>query len=237
MAISFYEKGELSSGFHGFKTAAMIRGKYKQKWFTMNRPSKSIPQDFWRHYQNTRAKYYEARWAARSAACQYLDYIRTNHKSTKPLRGLGMHGLTIGIGKGNRCFTDQCYFCLNKKGKATKITISEHKTLTLAWREAVTKWGQLNGIREKDIQQKLSNPPSPDAFKALRIFLNEHEGKDIAPIALRHVYAERRQQIANQKVELPPSTKEDKLVDENELLDLRSALERELLNFRSRSAS
>ena len=58
--INFYDKGQLSSGFCGWRVVATIRGKRYQKYFSLNRPSKRIPEKLWFHYQETRARYYEA---------------------------------------------------------------------------------------------------------------------------------------------------------------------------------
>ena len=68
MAISFYEKGELTSGFHGWRVVATIRGKRYQKYFSLKRPNNRITQELWYQYQETRAKYYEARYMAMEAA-------------------------------------------------------------------------------------------------------------------------------------------------------------------------
>lgn len=45
MAINFYEKGQLSSGFCGWRVVATIRGKRYQKYFSLNRPSERIPEE------------------------------------------------------------------------------------------------------------------------------------------------------------------------------------------------
>lgn len=231
MAISFYEKGDLSSGFYGFKVAVVIRRKYHQKWLSMKLPSENIPIDLWFKYQETRAKYYEARWLARSAATQYIDFIKTNHKSTKPFRGLGFHGMTIGIGRGNRCLTDQCYFQVNKRGSATRIWITKEVTLSQAWKKAITLWGESFGIRTKDIQHKLNSQPSPDIFKHLRVHLNQNEGKDYPPSVLRHVYAEQRKEIELKKASVTATG--DSPVD---LSSFHSSLEREISRFLEKEA-
>jgi len=60
MAVNFYEKGQLSSGFCGWRVVVTIRGKRYQKYFSLNRPSERIPEELWFRYQETRARYYEA---------------------------------------------------------------------------------------------------------------------------------------------------------------------------------
>jgi len=45
MAVNFYEKGQLSSGFCGWRVVVTIRGKRYQKYFSLNRPSERIPEE------------------------------------------------------------------------------------------------------------------------------------------------------------------------------------------------
>ena len=235
MAVILYGKGELSSGFYGYRTVVAIRGAHFQKWFTLRRDP-SIPFDLWRQYQETRARYYEARWLARSAACQYIDFIRTDSPTTKPHRGLGFQGMTIGIGRGSRCLHDQCYFQINKKGNATRFWITERQTMSKAWVRAIRTWGDLYEIREKDIQGKLDHPPSPDIFKQLRMHLNEYEGKDFPPSVLHHVYAEQRRQIENLRNTSALKKAQSEIPNEvplnDELFDFYASLERDISTYK-----
>lgn len=214
MAISFYEKGELSSGFHGWRVVATVRGKRYQRYFSLKRPSPRIDESLWFRYQNLRARYYEARWMARSAAVQYLDFIHTEHPTTRPHRGVGFHGITLGIGRDSRCHTDQCYFSVNARGRSSRVWINENRTLTQAWHRAIELWGEAFDIRAKDIAEKRAAVPVPGQFKVLRKQLNEHEGADLSVDVLHHVYAEQRDELARKKVEVTakPESQDDNLL-------------------------
>jgi len=228
MAINFYEKGQLSSGFCGWRVVATIRGKRYQKYFSLNRPSKRIPEELWFRYQETRARYYEARWQARSAAVQYRDFISKNHYSTLPHRGVGFQGITLGIGRGNRCKQDQCYFSVNLRGRAAKVFITEDRPLTAAWHQAVDVWGAGFEIRPKDIAAKRKLVPAPYQFKALRKQMNENEGADFSASVLHHVYQEQREAIEKQKV----AKVVDKPATQDELLAFSANLQREIEAYR-----
>jgi hypothetical protein len=228
MAISFYEEGELSSGFHGWRVVATIRGKRYQKHFSLKRPNIRISQELWHKYQETRARYYEARYMARSAAVQYLDFIGKEHPTTRPHRGVGFHGITLGIGNGKSTSQDTCYFSVNKRGSATKFYIDEQTTLSQAWEQAVRYWGEAFDIRPKDVARKLTQVPGPDRFKLLRKQLNEREGCDYQASVLHHVYAEQRSELAKQKAQ---ETTKGKL-NEDDLLAMYANLERQVSEFR-----
>lgn len=228
MAISFYDKGELSSGFHGWRVVAAIRGKRYQKYFSLNRPNTRISPELWHKYQETRSRYYEARYMARSAAIQYLDFINKDHPTTRPYRGVGFHGVTLGIGAGRSSAHEVCYFSVNKRGAATKFYIDEQLSLSQAWEQAVTHWGQVHEIRSKDVAEKLKLTPSPAQFKALRKHLNDHEGHDFPASVLHHVYAEQRDQLEKQKVQEHTEGK----LDGDDLLAMYAHLEREVSEFR-----
>jgi hypothetical protein len=228
MAISFYEKGELSSGFHGWRVVATIRGKRYQKYFSLNRSSTHIPQELWYQYQETRARYYEARYMARSAAIQYLDFINKDHPTTRPHRGVGFHGVTLGIGTGRSTAYETCYFSVNKRGAASKFYIDESSSLSQAWERAVSHWGEIYEIRLKDVAQKLKLIPNPSQFKTLRTYMNEQEGHDFPANVLHHVYAEQRDRLGKKKA---GGNVEGKL-EQDELLIMYANLEREVLEFR-----
>ena len=228
MAISYFANGELSSGFHGWRVVVTIRGKRYQKYFSLRQPNSLVPEDLWYRYQYTRAQYYEARWMARSAAMQYLDFIQADHPTTRPYRGVGFRGITLGIGAGKSAASEFCYFSVNRRGDATKYYIDGQRTLTQAWEEAVRHWGRVYDIRPKDIEKKLVAVPSPDQFKSLRKQLNEKESCNLPPSVLHHVYAERRRDLEQAKAK---KNTEDKLTNED-LLAMYSGLEREIAEYR-----
>jgi hypothetical protein len=228
MAINFYAKGELSSGFHGWRVVATIRGKRYQKYFSLNRSNTRIPQELWHSYQETRARYYEARYMARSAAIQYLDFINKEHPATRPYRGVGFQGVTLGIGAGRSTAHELCFFSVNKRGAATKFYIDNGTRLSQAWEQAVSYWGNVYEIRPKDVAHKLTMVPSPDQFKALRKQLNDQEGHDFPASVLHHVYTEQRDQLGKQKIR--ENTQE--CFDGDELLSLYANLKQELSGYR-----
>lgn len=227
MAISFYAKGELSSGFHGWRVVVAIRGKRYQKYFSARCLNTSIPEELWHRYQETRARYYDARWMARSAAIQYLDFLNQNHPNTRPHRGVGFQGITLGIGSDKQSAKEQCYFAVNKRGRAAKFYIDEECSLTEAWERAVNHWGGMFEIRPKDIARKITEVPSPDQFKALRHHLNEQEKHDLPASVLHYVYAEKRERLEKQKAR--KNTQAD--LRQDDLLSMYAHLEKEISQF------
>ena len=227
MTISFYDKGELSSGFHGWRVVVTIRGKRYQKYFSARRPNARIPQELWNQYQETRARYYEARWVARSAALKYLNFINTNHPNTRPHRGVGFQGITLGIDEGKQSGTEQCFFSVNDRRGASKFFINEQYTLSRAWENAVSHWGEVFDVRKKDIEQRLKRIPSPEQFKALRKYMNQHEGRDLSASVLHHVFAERRADLEKQK----RNKKTDAPFSDEDLIAMQANLAREISQY------
>lgn len=168
---------------------------------------------------------------ARSAAIQYLDFITKEHPTTRPYRGVGFHGITLGMGTGRRAGQEVCYFSVNKRGSATKFYIDEKVTLSKAWEQAVFHWGDIYEIRKKDVAEKVKLIPDPGQFKALRKQLNDHEGHDLPPSVLHHVYAEQRSQLEKQKTR----KNTDGRLERDELLTMYANLEREVSEFRKQS--
>lgn len=228
MTISFFAKAELSSGFHGWRVVATIRGKRYQKYFSLKRPNSRITEDLWFRYQETRARYYDARYQARSAAIQYIDFVSKDHPATRPCRGVGFHGITLGIGAGKSTAHETCYFSVNKRRAAIKFYIDERASLSQAWEQAVAYWGEVFDVRPKDVRKKVTQVPSPDQFKALRKQLNQNEGYDYPVSVLHHVYAEQRNHLERRKA--GQSTKGE--VSQDDLLTMYANLERQVSEFR-----
>ena len=235
MAIQFYDKGELSSGFYGWRVAATIRGKRYQKYFSLRRSSDAVPEALWHRYQKTRAEYYEARWAMRAAAVKYLDFIRTEHPRVKPFRGVGFQGITLGIGTIGGNQAEQCYFQVNAPGNPMRIAITENQTLSKAWDRAVSLWGEAFDIRQKDIESKRQTPPTPEQFKQLRKHMNEEERASLGVGVLHHVYAEQRAELERQKSR--NRLNKERPVDRDDLLDVHARLEREISEFMEKSGA
>lgn len=233
MTIQFYEKGELSSGFYGWRVGVMIRGKRYQKYFSLNCPSDTMPETFWHRYQKTRAEYYEARWAMRSAAVKYLNFIRTEHPRVRPFRGVGFQGIILGIGTIGCNQTEQCYFQVNAPGNTVRLAITESQPLSKAWDRAVSLWGEAFGIRPKDIEKKRQMPPEPERFKHLRKHMNDKENAGLGVGVLHHVYAEQRAEIERRK----SRTRLNESVGQDDLLDVHASLEREISEFLERTGT
>jgi len=200
MSITNYGEGEHPAGFIGWRVVVAFGTKYYQCYLTAQVPP-GITKEFWYKYQETKARYLEASWKKRSAVYQYLNFVRTDHHLVLPGRGLGMHSLTADIRKrGHGLWT--CGFKVNiERGKIRFFEIEYGlRTFSEAWQEAVICWSDAHGVRHKDRDAKLQNPPSPDIFKALRRQMNQ-EGYDIPPSALGPVYAEQRKAIAMRKAE------------------------------------
>lgn len=230
MAIHFYEKGQLSSGFHGWQVTATLRGKRYQKYFSLIPPKSTTPAEFWYRYQETRARYYDARWSARSAALQYIDALKTNHPKTRSCRGVGFRGITMGITTGDRVDQERCYFSVNEPGRPVRFYINEDCTLSQAWCQAVDHWGHVFGIRPKDIERKRKDPVSPAAFKALRKQINGHEGGNISVEVLHDVYTEQRANIERQKAREQTQGE----VTEDDLLGWYASLKQEIAEYQNR---
>lgn len=166
---------------------------------------------------------------ARSAAIQYLDFIAKDHPATLPYRGVGFHGITLGIGSGKSATQETCYFSVNKRGSAKKFYIDEQESLSQAWEHAVKHWGEVFEIRPKDVAEKLEKVPSPDQFKSLRKHMNSYEGCDYQASVLHHVYAEQRSQLEKHKAK--KSTRGQ--LKEDDLLAMYANLERQVSEFRN----
>ncbi|MGB1478638.1 MAG: hypothetical protein ACPG9R_12705, partial [Marinobacter salsuginis] len=148
---------------------------------------------------------------------------------TRPHRGVGFCGITLGIGTARNTAREVCYFSVNKRGAATKFYIDEQSSLSQAWKWAVKHWGEVYDIRPKDVVQKLTRVPHPDRFKTLRKHMNDHEGQDFPTSVLHHVYAEQRGRLETQKVR---ETTKGRL-DEDELLAMYANLQRQVSEYRS----
>ena len=231
MAISFYEKGQLSSGFYGWRVVAIIRGRRYQKYFSLHRPTPNIPSHVWFKYQETRARYFEAKWMARSSATQYLDFINKDHPNTKPNRGVGFQGITIGIGTSPDEVNPLCFFSVNKKGKARRFYIDSNTGFSESWINAVKYWGKIYEIRPDDIEKKIKKIPSPEIFKELRKQMNKCEGHDLPPSVLHYVFSDKRMEIKNSREKhLGKYFKVD-----DEILSIKRSLEQEIESFKNSS--
>lgn len=167
--------------------------RLRRKTFGGDRP-RHITVAFWSNYQHLKAQYFEALCQKNAAAVAYLNFVRSSSPICKPGRGVGVHGITMGITEASG--QSYCYFAvLLASGVQTRIVISRKLSFSEAWQKAVNLWAEEQNVRPKDRDRVLSNSPGPEAFKLLRRQLNQ-EGYDIPPSALHHVFAEKRQQVA-----------------------------------------
>ncbi|WP_339804477.1 hypothetical protein [uncultured Marinobacter sp.] len=234
MAIQFTNEEQSPFGFSGWRVTATLRGKHYRKDFSLRPPGKDIPEALWHRYQKTRAEYYDARWAMRAAAIGYLDVIRTEHPNTQPYRGVGFRGMTLGIGPITKGGNDECYMEVAAPGRPLRVVVSQEQPLSKAWERAVNLWGEVFGIRAKDVEHKRRNPPQPEQFKRLRTHLNEHEKAGIPVSVLHHVFAEQRAEIERQKSR---RQLKERVIEQDELLDVHARLEREISEFMEKSGA
>jgi len=197
MSVTRYLPGEHPSGLSGWKVSVIINGKHHQRFFSDQSPS-TVNDEVWCDYQELRARIIDLQLMKRHAVQQYLNFIRYDDPRTKPSRRVGMKGLTADI--QNRGGQWSCGFRVGYGAEvSTKfIGISSESTFTEAWEQAVVHWGQSFGIRQRDCEEKIANPPSMDIFKHLRRLMND-EGSDVPVSVLGPVYAERRLQISEKK--------------------------------------
>lgn len=194
MGVKHYDRGEHESGFIGFRVTAVLKGEYEQEYFSTS--AAAVQSDDCLVYKRQRllAEMKDAEWAAESALDQYRAMVTTNHPTTKPERGVGVQGITLG-------------FFRDKRGKWTpEIKVSRPGKLPLrltfatnlfsqVWIQAVQTWVEANGILPEDADRVLKSPPEPSQFSRLRKQMNR-EGFDIPVEALHHVFREQRQNLA-----------------------------------------
>lgn len=237
MAINFYDVGELSSGFAGWRVAGVIRQKRYQKYFSLKNPLPNVPDTVWRDYQSLRARYYEAKMLARSAACQYIDFISSTHPTTLPGRGLGFQGMTLAIVQSPGTEQYRCQFVVNRRAQTQRFSITDTQTLDQAWNGAMDAWENLNDVRPKDVVRlRRTKRPAPEAFKALRRQMNEHEGHNIPVDALHYVFADQREALQRRKaahsLSAPGKTEMPAQWDSNDLGDFAASLVSEIERYR-----
>lgn len=199
MSVHYYAPGDHGSGFVGFRVTSSFNDNYRQAYFS-TRPAKSqSDDDVYFRYQRLRAEYQNAEWEAESLWYQYQQFVTTSNATSKPYRGLGIHGITATFaawhgGKWEPCFT------VSRPGKPGKRFMFRHHPFSEAWTLAVNLWAEEYEILEEDYLRVLNNPPDPEHFKRLRRQMNDHEGFDISVEALRPVFSEQREQLAKERL-------------------------------------
>lgn len=228
MGLKFYQKSEKHPRkFHGWKVDYEINGKRIQEKFSNEPPSQSMPIEFWERYQETKARLLAAQCEKKIAASEYCALLRKDSPKTKPYRGLGMQGITLGIGSTFDESKTHCYFAVDLGKSVFRVSITDEKPLRTAWEFAVDVWGEEYGIRSKDIARKKRQVPSPEKFKLLRRHLNDKERAHLPVWVLSEVYQEYRDDKLWVEAHGNPKS------EESELLKMRQKLERDMKDFKS----
>ncbi|MDV3504215.1 hypothetical protein [Marinobacter sp. M-5] len=240
MAIDFYDSNTLSSGFAGWRVAGYIRGKRYQKYFPLRNPHPLVDDEVWREYQHLRARYYEAKMMARSAACRYIDFISKTNDRTFPCRGLGFQGMTMAILPSPGTHRYYYQFVINNQGKTQRFPIRADQSFDKAWELAMDAWVSTYDIRPKDAAMiRQLKKPTPSAFKTLRQQMNLHEGHNIPVDALHFAFAGQRENLKRKRAARPAikpwlSTRE-KSAGAGDLSDFSTSLLSEIERYRSGS--
>lgn len=200
MGIAYYSFDEHDSGFVGFRVTRGFGGDYRQAYFSTYFAKYQSDEDKYFRYQRLRAEYQEAEWEAESLWYQYQQFVTTSNRTSKPWRGLGIHGITAMFARYYGGTYQPC-FSVNRPGKPQKRFMFKFHRYSEAWALAVDLWARENGILEEDRIRVLNNPPPPEHFKQLRRQMNDHEGFDIPVEALGPVFEEQREQLAHQKLQ------------------------------------
>lgn len=199
MGIRYYAPGEHPTGWVGFRVTRGFGENYLQAYFhTMLAKSQSDSDPFFR-YQRLQAEYKEAQWIIESLEYQYKQFVTTSNRTSKPWRGLGIHGITATFARYYGGTYQPC-FSVNRPGKPQKRFMFKFLPFSEAWAQAVELWAKENNIMPEDRIRVLNNPPEPEHFKHLRRQMNDHEGFNIPVEALGPVFEEQRSRIAQTKL-------------------------------------
>lgn len=204
MGVKYYGPGEHPAGFVGYRVTVAFSDNYNQRYFSTIPAKQQSDDDMYFRYQRLQAEKQNLEWQLESMAYQYNRYVNENHPTTKPERGVGVHGITASFfldrrKKWQAGFTvarDQ-----NESGrrKPTKRFTFCTKPFSLVWSETVNFWADEHGIEDGDRERVLSSPPEPEQFKRLRRHMNEHDGFKIPVEALSAVFAEQRERISQKR--------------------------------------
>lgn len=205
MGVKLYKAGDHPTGWLGFRVTRAFGGRYHQKYFSTRKAEMQNASDPLFREQERRAKALDHQWELESREYQYRLFVTQDHKTTKPYRGVGAHGITLTFFI-NRRGNWRAAFRVNHQKRqndgsfdAYRVTF-DTQPYSEAWRKAVTLWAEENDIRPPDAQRLLESPPAPSQFKDLRRHMNEHDGFDIPVSALSSVFREQREQLENKRL-------------------------------------
>lgn len=200
MSVTYYGSGEHPGGFVGFRVVRSWNyGKtYRQGYYSTAAANSQSDTDVYFRYQKLRAEHQDACWAVESLKHQYHRFVTTTKATTKPERGLGVHGITATFAHWHGGGWEPC-FSVSRPGKPQKRFFFRHHAFTKAWELSVECWAKGNSILDVDRARVLNSPPDPAQFKRLRRQMNDNEGSSIPVEALSAVFREQRDLINAQR--------------------------------------
>jgi hypothetical protein len=199
LSVHYYGRGDHGGGFVGFRVTKSFNGDYRQAYFSTIPAKSQSDEDIYFRYQRLKAEYKEAEWEADSLWYQYQQFVTKSHGTSKPYRGLGIHGITAGFALWHGGKWEPC-FMVSRAGKPSKRFMFRHHPFSEAWALAVNLWAEEYQILEVDRIRVLASPPDPEHFKKLRRQMNDHDGFDISVEALGPVFSEQREQLARERL-------------------------------------
>lgn len=246
MGIKHYKPGEHPGKFVGFRVTASWNQEYRQEYFDTFDAETQDDCDPYFKQQHLKAQILDLQWELESLDYQYQQFVTRNHPGTKPHRGLGFQGMTIGFLRAHGDQWEPCFLVNRSKDKADESTRKGRIVIPLkkhlfsdAWKLATNHWVEENEIRPEDIERIRKQPPSPEQFKELRRYMNEVEGCDIPVKSLHPVFAEQREMIRSSRLleqsakngrTLPAHPKQE--IDKGILLDVESWFAEEVESYR-----
>ncbi|WP_139339081.1 hypothetical protein [Marinobacter lutaoensis] len=212
MGIKEYGPGDHDAGFIGFRVTFCFDGEYRQAYFSTVRAKYQDDRCLYFKRQRLRAELQDAEWAAESALYQYRRFVTENSSNTKPFRGVGVHGITLGFHRPSGTSKWTPHIAVSRPGRPSVRKTFKKGYFSAIWAQCVELWATEYGVLEGDRQRVLNNPPNPTQFKDLRRHMNEVEGHDIPASALSDVFREQRDQLKATRI-LKPTTRKPALAD------------------------
>lgn len=199
MGVKYYCHGEHPSGFTGFRVTVAYGGEYFQGYFSTTGARDQNDSDRVFKLAHLKAQRQDAEWQAESLLYQYQKYVSENHPTTKPERGVGVHGITAIFFLDRRKRWQAGFSVQRPKELPVRITF---RTLrySSAWERTVDTWAEVHGILDEDKARVLASMPSPNQFTRLRRYMNEYDGFDIPVESLSPVFREQRAELAEKRV-------------------------------------
>ncbi|GAB0154382.1 hypothetical protein [Marinobacterium sp. BA1] len=164
MAVIFYPKGALGSGFVGYRAVTTLgsEDQYAQKWFSLNdyspQEAKRLAESCNRHWRQK---------AESVAADKQLNFTRWN--SIEDVPGLWAQlRVERKMRATLRAYVTPCFVvCLRKSGKSGQklFRISpDRRDYLSAWEEACRLYTEIRGLPEEAIEHLFNIMPDPCVF-------------------------------------------------------------------------